>query len=182
MVGDADHPSESLPSIREVFPDQFPPSSAQAGATEDPQGGAQAPEAPAAAQDDAYAKRKYVCETCQKRFLRPSSLKAHTVVHTGDRPYACPFPGCTKRFTSKSNMKRHHQTHGGAAPEPEPVAGSSTGPGTLAAGAPATAASQAGGSSSAGSSSAGHFGVLNLGQQHPPRPPPPQPPGPAGQR
>lgn len=150
MVGDADQPSESLPSIREVFPDQFPPPSAQTSPAEDPASGAQLPEGPTPLQDEAYAKRKYVCDTCQKRFLRPSSLKAHLVVHTGDRPYACPHAGCTKRFTSKSNMKRHHQTHGAPAPDAEAAAGPSTAP----------------------SSSAGHFGVLNLGQRHAHQPPP----------
>lgn len=78
--------------------------------------------------------------------------------------YACPYLGCTKRFTSKSNMKRHHQTHGAATPDTEPVAGSSTGPGTLAQPAPASS-----------SSSSGHFSVLHLGNQ------PPPPPGAAGQ-
>lgn len=161
MVGDADQPSESLPSIREVFPDQFPPPSAQTSPAEDPASGAQLPEGPTPLQDEAYAKRKYVCDTCQKRFLRPSSLKAHLVVHTGDRPYACPHAGCTKRFTSKSNMKRHHQTHGAPAPDAEAAAGPSTAQGTPAE-PPAPAPS----------SSAGHFGVLNLGQRHAHQPPP----------
>ncbi|EKM58822.1 uncharacterized protein PHACADRAFT_112932 [Phanerochaete carnosa HHB-10118-sp] len=164
MVGDADHPSDSLPSIRDVFPDQFPAPSAQAASIENPQSGTQQPPpeaAPSSAQEEAYAKRKYVCETCHKRFLRPSSLRAHLVVHTGDRPYPCPYPGCTKRFTSKSNMKRHRQTHGSAASDAAPAAGPSTAPGALD-----TVAAQASSSSST-SPSAGHFGVLNLDQLHP---------------
>jgi uncharacterized Zn-finger protein len=29
------------------------------------------------------------CESCGKEFSRPSALKTHTYVHTGERPYPC---------------------------------------------------------------------------------------------
>ncbi|KIP06093.1 hypothetical protein PHLGIDRAFT_471984 [Phlebiopsis gigantea 11061_1 CR5-6] len=61
--------------------------------------------------DDEYAKRKYVCAECHRRFLRPSSLRTHLIVHTGNKPYECPIVGCAKRYSTKSNMKRHARSH-----------------------------------------------------------------------
>ncbi|KAJ1725899.1 hypothetical protein LPJ61_005567, partial [Coemansia biformis] len=43
--------------------------------------------------------RKYECEYCKKRFLRPSSLTSHVYTHTGERPFACAYPGCSRRFS-----------------------------------------------------------------------------------
>ncbi|KAL3894753.1 MAG: hypothetical protein SGCHY_005089 [Lobulomycetales sp.] len=51
--------------------------------------------------------RKYMCNLCNKRFTRPSTLKTHMNSHTGERPYACDGPGCGWRFTVLSNLKRH---------------------------------------------------------------------------
>ncbi|KAJ2308371.1 hypothetical protein IWW54_004090 [Coemansia sp. RSA 2705] len=55
--------------------------------------------------------RKYECQHCKKRFSRPSSLTSHVYTHTGERPFACDFPGCTKRFSVLSNLRRHHKVH-----------------------------------------------------------------------
>ncbi|KAF8518517.1 hypothetical protein BU17DRAFT_90842 [Hysterangium stoloniferum] len=54
--------------------------------------------------------KKHACPHCGKRFGRPSSLKAHEVVHTEDKPHECPFPGCGKSFTVPSNMRRHYRS------------------------------------------------------------------------
>lgn len=54
---------------------------------------------------------KYLCEYCQKRFNRPSSLKIHVNTHTGDKPYPCTFPGCGRCFSVLSNMRRHARVH-----------------------------------------------------------------------
>jgi uncharacterized Zn-finger protein len=55
--------------------------------------------------------RKYHCSVCQKKFMRPSSLKIHIYSHTGEKPYRCTFPGCERRFSVHSNMKRHLRVH-----------------------------------------------------------------------
>ncbi|KAJ2824122.1 hypothetical protein IWW50_003483 [Coemansia erecta] len=55
--------------------------------------------------------RKYECKHCKKRFSRPSSLTSHVYTHTGERPFACDYPGCTKRFSVLSNLRRHHKVH-----------------------------------------------------------------------
>ncbi|OMJ17615.1 Zinc finger protein [Smittium culicis] len=55
--------------------------------------------------------RKYICMYCFKRFNRPSSLKTHTFVHTGEKPYKCSLFGCGKSFSVLSNLRRHYKVH-----------------------------------------------------------------------
>ncbi|KAK0478461.1 hypothetical protein IW261DRAFT_1321254, partial [Armillaria novae-zelandiae] len=55
--------------------------------------------------------RKHVCQTCQKKFLKPNSLTVHIRTHTGDKPYQCPIPGCNRDFNVRSNMRRHLKRH-----------------------------------------------------------------------
>ncbi len=52
---------------------------------------------------------RYICQTCNKAFSRPSSLRIHSHSHTGEKPFKCPFPGCGKAFSVRSNMKRHER-------------------------------------------------------------------------
>ncbi|KAI4112895.1 MAG: hypothetical protein LQ345_006025 [Seirophora villosa] len=60
---------------------------------------------------------RYVCQTCNKAFSRPSSLRIHCHSHTGEKPFKCPHPGCGKAFSVRSNMKRHERgCHGGSSP------------------------------------------------------------------
>ncbi|KAG8793078.1 hypothetical protein FRC12_003944 [Ceratobasidium sp. 428] len=52
------------------------------------------------------------CEVCGKKFRRPSGLKDHKNIHSGDKPYCCPLETCRKGFATRSNMIRHHnKTH-----------------------------------------------------------------------
>lgn len=60
--------------------------------------------------DDDSAKR-YVCDTCGKRFTRPYNLKSHQRTHTNDRPYPC--RKCGKRFARQHDRKRHEDLHSG---------------------------------------------------------------------
>ncbi|CCH62261.1 hypothetical protein TBLA_0G03240 [Henningerozyma blattae CBS 6284] len=54
---------------------------------------------------------KYHCDICHKFFRRPSSLKTHMNIHTGVKPYLCPYNNCYKPFNAKSNMLRHFKLH-----------------------------------------------------------------------
>ncbi|KAK4232283.1 transcription factor YY2 [Podospora fimiseda] len=52
---------------------------------------------------------RYICQTCNKAFSRPSSLRIHSHSHTGEKPFKCPVAGCGKAFSVRSNMKRHER-------------------------------------------------------------------------
>ncbi|KAL2053864.1 hypothetical protein ABVK25_005793 [Lepraria finkii] len=43
--------------------------------------------------------KKRKCKICDKRFICPSSLKAHMYSHTGEEPYACEADGFGRRFS-----------------------------------------------------------------------------------
>jgi uncharacterized Zn-finger protein len=42
---------------------------------------------------------------CHKTFTKPQNLKAHSLCHTGDRPFAC--SACDSRFRRIPDLKRH---------------------------------------------------------------------------
>ncbi|POW20931.1 hypothetical protein PSHT_02954 [Puccinia striiformis] len=44
-------------------------------------------------------------------FSDSSSLARHRRVHTGKRPYRCPFLGCDKTFCRKTTLMKHHKSH-----------------------------------------------------------------------
>ena len=51
------------------------------------------------------------CPVCGKICSRPSTLKTHYLIHTGDTPFKCPWKTCKKSFNVKSNMLRHLKSH-----------------------------------------------------------------------
>lgn len=53
--------------------------------------------------------KSHVCEVCGKAFIAPSSLRAHFVIHTDERPYPC--DKCELRFKNPYGLKCHLETH-----------------------------------------------------------------------
>lgn len=51
------------------------------------------------------------CPVCGKICSRPSTLKTHYLIHTGDTPFKCTWDNCKKSFNVKSNMLRHLKSH-----------------------------------------------------------------------
>lgn len=51
------------------------------------------------------------CPVCGKICSRPSTLKTHYLIHSGDTPFKCTWEGCKKAFNVKSNMIRHLKLH-----------------------------------------------------------------------
>jgi KRAB domain-containing zinc finger protein len=51
----------------------------------------------------------FKCSTCGKTFKHRSSLIEHQFVHTGERPYNCPY--CVRKFRLFASLKYHMRTH-----------------------------------------------------------------------
>ncbi|KAF8060820.1 hypothetical protein FPV67DRAFT_308509 [Lyophyllum atratum] len=49
--------------------------------------------------------KKHGCTMCHKRFDRPSTLRKHLLVHTGEKAFVCDT--CGRRFGVASNLNRH---------------------------------------------------------------------------
>ncbi|KIP08593.1 hypothetical protein PHLGIDRAFT_372682 [Phlebiopsis gigantea 11061_1 CR5-6] len=101
----------TLPRIRDVFPEHFPEPSATAAFTCENASPSSRESTPPHTSSTRPVNR-YACNVCTRAFRRPSSLRAHMITHTGEKPYPCTVSGCDKRFTTKSNLKRHCSIHG----------------------------------------------------------------------
>jgi Zinc finger, C2H2 type len=56
-------------------------------------------------------KPKHFCHDCGKTFKRAHNLKIHGRLHSGDKPYGCPFVHCDKEFRWKSSIVSHLNWH-----------------------------------------------------------------------
>ncbi|XP_028308000.1 oocyte zinc finger protein XlCOF6.1-like [Gouania willdenowi] len=56
----------------------------------------------------------FSCVTCGKSFTNPSSLRQHSMIHTGEKPHFCPV--CGKRFRQQSTLINHKRIHTGERP------------------------------------------------------------------
>ena len=63
-----------------------------------------------------HKKKPVQCQECPKAFATAAALKVHTRVHTGEKPFACLYPGCERRFSQKMHRDRHTRVHTGKKP------------------------------------------------------------------
>src|SRR5258706_1131131 len=51
-------------------------------------------------------KASFECTSCTRKFSTRSHLVRHSRVHTGERKYACDYPGCEMRRSRKDNLQQ----------------------------------------------------------------------------
>ena len=59
-----------------------------------------------AASSSSTKKASFECTSCTRKFSTRSHLVRHSRVHTGERKYACDYPGCEMRCSRKDNLQQ----------------------------------------------------------------------------
>jgi hypothetical protein len=55
--------------------------------------------------------KQFTCVICFKKFALAQYLKEHTYIHTGQKPFKCPYEGCTKAFRQAGKLSMHKKFH-----------------------------------------------------------------------
>ena len=55
--------------------------------------------------------KQYICVICNKKFALGQYLKEHTYIHTGQKPFKCPYEGCNKAFRQAGKLSLHKKLH-----------------------------------------------------------------------
>ncbi|GAB0088979.1 uncharacterized protein DMENIID0001_034480 [Sergentomyia squamirostris] len=58
--------------------------------------------------------KMYPCDECNSRFMTSSTLKAHKLIHLGEKKHLCNY--CGNSFLSKGQLKVHERSHTGEKP------------------------------------------------------------------
>lgn len=48
---------------------------------------------------------------CESKYSRRALLRIHIRQHTGEQPFQCDKPDCDRAFADKSNLKAHLKAH-----------------------------------------------------------------------
>lgn len=56
------------------------------------------------------SEKKFQCSHCGKCLASRQNLKEHLYIHTGEKPYKCPYPGCTSTFRQGTHLSAHKRS------------------------------------------------------------------------
>lgn len=54
---------------------------------------------------------RFPCGECGKVLSSKQNYKQHLYIHTGAKPFVCPFPYCEKAFRQGSQLSIHKRSH-----------------------------------------------------------------------
>ena len=57
-----------------------------------------------------HGEKSFACDLCTKKFTMRAQLVRHQLIHTGDKPFVCPY--CIYRSAIVENLRKHcHAVH-----------------------------------------------------------------------
>ena len=51
--------------------------------------------------------KRFKCQTCGKCLASQQNLKEHSYIHSGEKPYKCPYQGCSANFRQGTHLSAH---------------------------------------------------------------------------